>query len=116
MRESMFDPFKDQIRKWCEAGVPVKEQAQLLGEGYNRQSLYSYIHTRNLWDDPYSTIYDNRNHCSECEYCHRFKNNMGRYTKADRICSLSWQVINWDVKCCPIWCEKGEKNDNSKTL
>ena len=116
MGESMFDPYKDKIRKWCESGVTINEQVALLGEGYNRNSLYAYIHSRNLWDDPYGTIYAHRNHCDECDHCHKFKDIMGNYTKSCRICDLSWRVINKDVKCRPTWCEKERKDDYSKTI
>lgn len=106
-RKSMFDPFKDQIAEWCSQGVAVKEMADRLeeqtGDLFFEQGLYAYISRNSLRNRPWKDVYDARNQCKGCEYCHIYTNTNN--TKG-RICSKSWRTIQPNVTHSPTWCEK----------
>lgn len=113
----MFEPFKDQIMEWISLGYTCQQMIDELPEGYYRDSLYTYIRVNKLRDNAWKKIYEARNHCYDCEYCHAFKNAMGTENKEDNhICTKSWRVISASVRHQPRWCEKGRKNDNCKAL
>lgn len=107
MRGSMYDEFRPQIEKWCDEGRTIREMIDLLPPGYVYCSLRDYIARKKLRA---GTELAKRNVCNECEYCKRFKNIAGTYNAAnDRICTLSWRMIQYTARHCPRWCEKGEK-------
>lgn len=103
----MYDPFKDQITAWCAQGVAVKEMADRLGEQtgelFFEQGLYAYISRNSLRNRPWTDVYESRNQCNECEFCHKYLNTNN---KEGRICSKSWRTIQPNVKHSPTWCEK----------
>ena len=103
----MFDPYREQIIKWCLQGVTCKEMTELLPKGYDYHSLYEYIRTNNLRDHAWERVYGARNHCIECEYCHEYINAKGFVNKAEpNICTKTWRVIPASVVHSPRWCEK----------
>lgn len=115
--KSMYDEFREDIEKWCDQGLTIKEMFAKLPPGYRYQGLYNYIRLNNIRDNAWTRELEKRNKCNQCEYCHKVKNVMGTYNKADnRICTLSWRLIQYSVRHSPVWCEKGENNDNSQTF
>ena len=114
MVNSMFNEHEDKIIEWCMQGVPTREMVEMLGGYYTVAGLNYYIRAHKLREK--GAVYKARNHCDECEYCHRYKSVEGKYCKYSRICSLSWRVIQQSVVHCPRWCEKERKYDNTETL
>ena len=110
MRGSMFDPYREDIIKWCADGITCTEMIERLGGGYLRASLYEYIRHCGLREPKHYEKYIKRNKCDECEFCHEFRNWKGTMDKSNRICTKSWQVVNHDVVYSPTWCEKGGEN------
>ena len=105
---SMFTKFRPDIEKWCDAGLTVKEMIKKLPQGYREQGLYYYIWKNGIKYEAHK--YEDRYSCDECDYCKRVRNVRGTYNKADnRLCTLSWRLIQYSVKHCPVWCEKGEQ-------
>ena len=105
-RVSIFDPHRENIEKWCKAGMPVREMCNKLGAGYSIQGLYAYIYSRNLRTE--NMGYASRHNCNKCSFCHEYTNtNNGK----GRICSLSWKTIQPMVVYCPVWCELEQKHD-----
>ena len=106
-KASMYDPYREDIVKWCAAGVPVSKMLKQMGEGYTLQGLYQFIRTNHLRKQPWTDVYEARNQCEGCEYCHIYENTNG----ADgRICAKHWKVIGKNVRHSPLWCEN-EKTD-----
>lgn len=107
-RVSVYDPFRDEIETWCNAGMPVKEIANRLGPGYSMQGVYAFIRSRKLRRSK-EIVINARHKCSECEYCHDFKtvNNTD-----GRICAKSWKAIQPLVRYCPGWCEREKAYEN----
>lgn len=106
VRKSMFDPYREQITEWCAQGMSVKEMADRLedmtGELFFETGIYAYIYRHNLRFRPWQDVYDARNQCSKCEFCHTYTNtNNGK----GRICSKSWRTIQPNVRHSPTWCE-----------
>lgn len=103
----MYDPYKDQIAMWCAKGIPVKDMADMLSEQtgglFFEQGIYAYINRHNLRYRPWKDVYEARNQCDNCEFCHNYINTNN--TKG-RICSKYWRTIQPNVRHCPIWCEK----------
>ena len=115
-RVSMFEPFREDIEKWCDAGLTMRQAFSKLPEGYSFSSFCEYIYVNNIRGRRWQRAIDTRNECSECEYCQKFKNEMGRYNKVlNRICTKHWRLLNGSIRHCPMWCEKG-KEDASKEL
>jgi len=106
-RRSKFDPYEEQITKWCQAGMPVKEMADRLfeetGEIFDEPAIHSYIFRHRLRERPWVDVYEARNQCNECEHCHKYINTNNT---EGRICSLYWRVIQNGVRHSPFWCEK----------
>jgi len=110
MGRSMFDPYREDIKRWCEDGLTCTQMLEKLGGGYLRASLYEYIRRYELrYPKKYEKCQD-RNKCDECEFCHEFRNWKGTFDKSNRICTKSWQVISHGVVYSPTWCEKGGTN------
>lgn len=104
-RSSMYDEFRPQLERWCDEGLTIREMLNELPPGYCYDSLRNYIKRKEL--RPCMEI-SKRNVCDKCEYCKRFKNIAGTYNKGnDRICTLSWRMIQYTARYCPRWCEKG---------
>ena len=109
--QSMFSPFREQIEKWCDEGLTIRQMIEQLPPGYEYQSLRSYIVSNRIRDGAYGREINARNVCNLCEYCHKVKNVMGTYNVADnRICTKSWRLIQYSVRHCPTWCEKVVEN------
>jgi len=106
MVKSMFDPYEDQIKEWCDQGLTITQMVEELGGYYVPASLYNFIRSRKLRTKP--TV-EYRNKCDECEYCKIVKDVRGQYATACRLCMKSWRMINPSVVHCPRWCEKGAK-------
>ena len=115
--DSMFNQFREDIEKWCDEGLTIMEMHSRLPEGYSWKSLYCYIRTNKIRNGALERGIDKRNVCDKCVYCKKVRNVKGTYNKADnRLCTLSWRLIQYSVRHCPTWCEKGDKDDNAKTL
>ena len=106
MVKSMFDPYRDQIKEWCDQGLTITQMVEELGGYFVPNTLYTYIDKHKLRT---VTVYDARNKCDSCEYCQVVKNAMGKYDKACRLCKKSWRMISASVVHSPRWCEKGAK-------
>ena len=100
-RQSMYDPFEADIKKWCDAGIPVIKMIERLGPGYTKSSLAAYIRSHRLRTK--QAVFDARNKCDKCEHCHVYLDTRGNY---HRICAQSWREIHAFVKHRPEWCEK----------
>ena len=114
--ESMFDPFRDQIEKWCDDGLTPRQVFERLPDGYIFNSFYAYLITHRIREGAWKREYENRPVCDKCEYCHEFKNHLGKTTKSNRICTKSWQIINHLVVFCPTWCELYDKHDEGNEI
>jgi len=110
-RASMYDPFFDEIKAWCDAGVPVKEMVSRIGAGYSVQGVYQYIRTKGFRYSRDHNIYASRCKCDECEYCREYINTNN--TKG-RICIKSWKSIQPLVRYSPEWCERNKGNDRER--
>lgn len=106
---SIFEPYREKIAEWCVQGDTIPQMIEKLGNNYTKSSLYQYIKANDMRYG-YKNVYENRNHCVGCEFCREFRNNMGKYNKENKICTLSWRVIGASVVCSPRWCEKGGNN------
>jgi len=104
---SMFDPFREQIEKCCDAGMTMRQTHELLFPvGYSYQGFLSYIRTKGIRESAWKRERDARRVCDKCKYCQRFINSSGEVNVAEnRICKLSWRIINGGVRHCPKWCE-----------
>lgn len=102
-RGSKYDPFREQIIGWCEAGVPVKTMASILGTDYTWQGVDQYIRSRGLRPIGKQAVIGARNCCDRCEFC---KNYINTNNGKGRICTKSWRTIQKGVVYCPTWCEK----------
>lgn len=105
-RASIYDPFKDDIVKWCNSGMPVKDMIVRIGPGYSEQGLYAYIARKGLRTK--EAVYEARRKCSKCPFCHDYINT--NRTKG-RICSMTWRTIQPNVVNSPTWCELGKTYD-----
>lgn len=115
--DSMFNEFREDIERWCDEGLTIMEMHSRLPEGYAWKSLYNYIRVNKIREGAWKRGIDKRNVCDKCEYCKRVKNIKGAYNVGnDRLCTKSWRMIQYSVRHCPKWCEKGEKDDNTETL
>jgi hypothetical protein len=94
------------ITKKLAGGVPIKQIARELPEGYTYTALAQWIYSNKIRNDGWKAVYAARNHCNECEFCHEFDNVMGTKDKSHLICTKSWRVIGASVVHCPVWCEK----------
>ena len=103
----MFDPFREQIEKCCDAGMTKREaHEKLFPAGYSYQGFLSYIRTNHICENAWQREIEARRVCDKCKYCQRFKNSYGKENVAEnRICTLSWRIINGCVRHCPTWCE-----------
>ena len=106
-RRSKFDPYREKITEWCLAGVPVRKMCEFLEEEtdefYDEQAIHAYIRSHNLRTRPWKDVYEARNQCDQCEFCHEYTNTNN---SKGRICSKSWRTIQRCVIHSPIWCEK----------
>ena len=106
-RRSRYDPYRDLISDWCGKGMTVSTMADILteetGEEFFEQGIYAYIYRHNLRFRPWKDVYDARNQCDSCEYCHKYTNTINT---EGRICCLSWKTIQKNVFHSPVWCEK----------
>ena len=106
-RRSRLDPYKDQITDWSQRGVTATKMADMLleetGELFSEQMIYTYIYKHGLRYRPWKDVYEARNKCNDCEYCHKYINT--NYSQG-RICTLSWRTIQSNVINSPVWCEK----------
>ena len=106
--QSMYSPYREQIEKWCDAGLTINQMLEKFPPGYTYQSLYTYIRVNQIKDGAFKRELQARNVCDTCEYCKKIKNVKGTYNKADnRLCTLSWRLIQYSARHCPVWCEKG---------
>lgn len=112
-RTSIYDPFFDEIKSWCDAGVPVREMVSRIGEGYTMQGIYQYIKTKGLRYSRDHNIYSARNKCDNCEYCKEYINTNNT---TGRICTKSWRSIQPLVKYSPEWCERNKGNDGKTEI
>lgn len=108
-RKSMFEPYREQIIKWCAQGETARYMTEQLeemtGQAFYEQAVYAYIYTHKLRYAPY---FLNRN-CNECEYCHKYINTNNT---EGRICTKHWKTIQPNVKNSPKWCA----NENREQL
>ena len=102
---SMFDEFREQVEKCCDAGMSLRETFEQLPDGYSYPSFYSWLRVNRIRESAWRREVDARNLCEKCEYCKRIKNSKGTYDKSHRLCTKSWQIINNSVVYCPRWCE-----------
>ena len=106
-RKSKFDPYADLLTEWCLMGMPVRDMAdkllEMTGEVFDDQAIHAYIARHSLRSRPWLDVYEARNQCDQCEYCHIYTNTNNA---KGRICSKSWRTIQRFVKHCPTWCEK----------
>ena len=102
---SMFDPYREQIEKCCDAGMSLRETFEILPEGYTFSAFYSWLRSNRIREGAWKREVDARNLCDKCEYCKVIKNHMGRYDKSHKLCTKSWQIISASVAHCPTWCE-----------
>ena len=110
-RSSIYDPYLDEIKTWCDAGVSVKEMISRIGPGYTMQGLYQYIKTNGLRYSRNHNIYAARNKCDSCEYCREYINTNNT---TGRICTKSWRSIQPLVRYSPEWCERNRGNDGER--
>lgn len=103
---SMFDPFREDIEKWCDAGLTLRQAFNKLPEGYSFSSFYEYLRVHGIRGNRWRGELDARNVCNKCEYCKRFVNEMGVQNKVvNRICTKYWRLLSGSVRYCPMWCE-----------
>lgn len=106
-KRSKFDPYKDLLTVWCLQGVPVRVMADKLmdktGEIFDETAIHAYIYKHQLRKRPWKDVYEARNQCKECEYCHSYINTNNA---EGRICSFYWRTIQNNVRHSPVWCEK----------
>ena len=113
----MFDQFREQIERGCDAGMTLKEIYDTLPEGYIYQSLYSYVKVHKIRENSWKRVVDARRTCENCEYFQKFLNRMGRENKIEnRLCTLSWRIIANSVRHCPTWCEYEGKHEELKRV
>ena len=102
---SMFDPFREDIEKWCNAGLTLKEAYGKLPEGYSFGGFYSYLRAKGIRGGSWGRAIDAKNVCNKCEYCKTFQNENGGYNKEmNRICTKHWRLVRGSVVHSPTWC------------
>ena len=77
-RGSKYDPFREQIIGWCEAGVPVKTMASILGTDYTWQGVDQYIRSRGLRPIGKQAVIGARNCCDRCDQDRAFTSKIKR--------------------------------------
>ena len=103
---SMFDPFREDIEKWCDQGMTLQQAYNMLPAGYSFGGFYSYLRAKGIRGCSWNREIDIRNKCAHCEYCHEFKNAKGFVNRQEHlICTKTWRVIGASVRHCPRWCE-----------
>lgn len=113
---SMFDPYREQIEKWCDEGMTIREAHKMFPEGYSYEGLMSYINVHHIREGAWKRELDARRVCDKCEYCQEFKNSLGNVNVAEnRICTLSWRIIGGSVRHCPRWCEYGNDDEGNNS-
>ena len=105
--KSMFNDFHEDIERWCNEGLTVKQMWKKLPPGYTYDGLYTYIRVNFIYGK-WAKELDVRPKCKSCEYMHEVRNAKGRYDKACMLCTKSWQMISASVRHSPRWCEKGD--------
>ena len=114
---SIFDPFREQIEKCCDEGMTIREAHKMFPAGYSYQGLMTYIKVNHIREGAWKRELEARRICDKCEYCQQFKNSMGNVNVAEnRICKLSWRIINGSVRHCPRWCEYGEGKNSEERV
>ena len=103
---SMFDPFREDIEKWCNAGLTLKEAYGMLPAGYSFGGFYSYLRAKGLRGGNWGRAIDDKNVCDNCEYCKVYQNEQGGMNKrVNRICTRQWRLISGSVVHSPMWCD-----------
>ena len=105
---SMYDPFREHIEKCCDSGMTIRQTFETFPAGYTYGALYDYIRKHKIREGAWKRNETAKRVCDQCEYCKKIKNVAGKYNVADnRLCTLSWRLIQYSVRHCPTWCEYG---------
>lgn len=111
MKQSKFDPFKDEIQELLFTGMGVPKVAEKIEHYFEDivsiDSLYSFIrknNLRNLCTQGGTNLCYKAPKCNDCQFCTEILCENGESTQ--RICNKSRRIILNTCRTSPMWCFK----------
>lgn len=109
-RRSKFDPYIDEIEKWLDMGLTIKQIAEELEINFDdvvdESALYSFVRSRNLKSKVFPGG-KNREYqpprCEDCEECYYI---IGTNNQKMKTCRSEQRVVPKSVKTSPPWCKE----------